>query len=65
MGVVLDAAGVDAVWWILAVALATTALGTLVPILSDAKLLPTELGRAVLGTESRASFGRSSSSPSS
>ena len=50
MGVVLDAAGVDAVWWILAVALATTALGTLVPILSDAKLLPTELGRAVLGT---------------
>ena len=29
---------------------ATTALGTLVPILSDARLLPTELGRAVLGT---------------
>ncbi len=28
-------------WWLLAVALATTALGTLVPILSDARLLPT------------------------
>ena len=38
------------VWWLSAVALATTALGTLVPILSDARLLPTELGRAVLGT---------------
>jgi Kef-type K+ transport system membrane component KefB len=50
VGLVLDQLGVDAVWWILAVALATTALGTLVPILSDAKLLPTELGRAVLGT---------------
>lgn len=49
-GVVLDQMGVDASWWLLAVALATTALGTLVPILSDAKLLPTELGRAVLGT---------------
>ena len=50
LGVLLDALGVDAVWWILGVALATTALGTLVPILSDAKLLPTQLGRAVLGT---------------
>ena len=49
-GLVLDRLGVDAVWWLLSVALATTALGTLVPILSDAKLLPTELGRAVLGT---------------
>jgi Kef-type K+ transport system membrane component KefB len=50
VGLALDQLGVDAVWWILGVALATTALGTLVPILSDAKLLPTELGRAVLGT---------------
>jgi Kef-type K+ transport system membrane component KefB len=50
IGVALDAAGVDADWWLLAVALATTALGTLVPILSDARLLPTPLGRAVLGT---------------
>ena len=49
-GLILDQLGVDAAWWLLAVALATTALGTLVPILSDAKLLPTELGRAVLGT---------------
>ena len=49
-GVLLDQLGVDAVWWLLSVALATTALGTLVPILSDAKLLPTQLGGAVLGT---------------
>ena len=49
-GLLLDQLGVDVVWWLLAVALATTALGTLVPILSDANLLPTELGRAVLGT---------------
>jgi Kef-type K+ transport system membrane component KefB len=49
-GLTLDRLGVDAVWWLLAVALATTALGTLVPILSDARLLPTPLGRAVLGT---------------
>jgi Kef-type K+ transport system membrane component KefB len=32
------------------VALSTTALGTLVPVLADAGLLPTPLGRAVLGT---------------
>ena len=49
-GLLLDRLGVDVVWWLLAVALATTALGTLVPILSDARLLSTELGRAVLGT---------------
>jgi Kef-type K+ transport system membrane component KefB len=48
-GVVLEQAGVDAEWWLLGVALATTALGTLVPILSDAGLLPTPLGSAVLG----------------
>ena len=50
IGIVLDRAGVDASWWLLAVALATTALGTLVPILSDSGLLPTPLGRAILGT---------------
>jgi Kef-type K+ transport system membrane component KefB len=50
IGIALDAAGVEATWWLLAVAFATTALGTLVPILSDARLLPTPLGRAVLGT---------------
>jgi Kef-type K+ transport system membrane component KefB len=49
-GFVLEQAGVDAEWWLLGVALATTALGTLVPILSDAGLLPTPLGSAVLGT---------------
>jgi Kef-type K+ transport system membrane component KefB len=49
LGLALEAAGVDATWWLLAVAFATTALGTLVPILSDARLLPTPLGRAILG----------------
>jgi len=50
VGATLELLGVDAEWWVLGVALATTALGTLVPILSDAQLLPTPLGRAVLGT---------------
>jgi len=49
-GLVLESAGLDAEWWLIAVALTTTALGTLVPILSDAHLLPTVIGRAVLGT---------------
>ncbi len=49
VGVALDGAGADVEWWLLAVAVSTTALGTLVPILSDARLLPTPLGRAVLG----------------
>ncbi len=50
LGIALDRAGVAAESWLLAVALATTSLGTLVPILSDARLLPTPLGLAVLGT---------------
>jgi Kef-type K+ transport system membrane component KefB len=50
VGAVLHQRGVDAEWWLLGVALATTALGTLVPILSDAGLLPTPLGKAVLGS---------------
>jgi len=50
VGVVLQLAGLDAEWWLLGIALCTTALGTLVPILSDAGVLPTPLGRAVLGT---------------
>ena len=50
VGAVLYGAGVDAEWWLLGLALATTALGTLVPILADAGLLPTPLGTAVLGT---------------
>jgi len=48
-GAILAGAGVDAEWWVLGVALATTALGTLVPILSDAGLVETPLGTAVLG----------------
>ena len=50
VGGVLQGMGLDAEWWIVGVALATTALGTLVPILADAGLLPTPLGTAVLGT---------------
>src|SRR5262245_13921856 len=50
LGLVLQQAGLDAEWWLIGVALATTALGTLVPILSDAGLLPTPLGSAILGT---------------
>ena len=49
IGFALHGAGVDAEGWLLGVALSTTALGTLVPILADAKLLPTTLGSAVLG----------------
>jgi Kef-type K+ transport system membrane component KefB len=48
-GVALQTAGVDVTWWLLGVALATTSLGTLVPILSDAGILPTRLGSAILG----------------
>jgi Kef-type K+ transport system membrane component KefB len=50
LSAVLVRAGLDAEWWLLAVALATTSLGTLVPILVDAGVLKTALGRAVLGT---------------
>jgi Kef-type K+ transport system membrane component KefB len=49
IGYVLNGAGLDAEGWLLGVALSTTALGTLVPILADANLLPTTLGSAVLG----------------
>ena len=50
VGLVLHEAGLDAQAWLLGVALSTTALGTLVPILADARLLPTSLGSAVLGS---------------
>jgi Kef-type K+ transport system membrane component KefB len=50
VGLVLHGAGLDAEAWLLGVALSTTALGALVPILGDAGLLPTQLGSAVLGT---------------
>jgi Kef-type K+ transport system membrane component KefB len=49
VGLLLHAGGVDAEGWLLGVALSTTALGTLVPVLADAGLLPTRLGSAVLG----------------
>ena len=49
IGYALNGAGLDAEGWLLGVALSTTALGTLVPILADANLLPTTLGSAVLG----------------
>ena len=49
IGLALNGAGLDAEGWLLGVALSTTALGTLVPILADADLLPTTLGSAVLG----------------
>ena len=48
-GGVLHEAGVEAEGWLLGVALATTALGTLVPILSDAGLLRMPVGIATLG----------------
>jgi len=49
-GACVDLAGVEGEGWLLGVALATTSLGTLVPVLADAGLLPTPLGIAVLGT---------------
>jgi Kef-type K+ transport system membrane component KefB len=50
VGYLLHGLGMDAEGWLLGVALSTTALGTLVPILSDSGRLATPLGRAVLGT---------------
>jgi Kef-type K+ transport system membrane component KefB len=50
VGAVLQQLGLDAEWWLLGVAVSTTSLGTLVPILGDAGLLQTRLGSAVLGT---------------
>jgi Kef-type K+ transport system membrane component KefB len=49
-GFALEAAGVPASGWLLAVALATTALGTLMPILSDAGMLRSPLGQHTLGS---------------
>ena len=50
LGYLLQLAGLGAEGWLLGLALSTTALGTLVPILSDSGILPTPLGTAVLGT---------------
>src|SRR5262245_46334230 len=49
-GYALHTAGVDGEGWLLGIALSTTSLGMLVPILADAGALSTPLGRAVLGT---------------
>jgi Kef-type K+ transport system membrane component KefB len=50
VGVLLQQLGLGAEWWVLGIALTTTSLGTLVPILGDAGVMPTPLGVAVLGT---------------
>ena len=49
-GYALHTAGVDGEGWLLGIALSTTSLGMLVPILADAGAFSTPLGRAVLGT---------------
>ena len=65
LGMALERAGLDGEGWLLGVALATTTLGTLVPILGDAGLLRHRSARPFSGTASPASSGRSSSSRSS
>jgi Kef-type K+ transport system membrane component KefB len=50
LGYALHALGLGAAGWLIGIAVSTTSLGTLVPILSDAGVLKTPLGRAVLGT---------------
>jgi Kef-type K+ transport system membrane component KefB len=50
VGYLLHGLGLNAEGWLLGIALSTTALGTLVPILSDSGVLATPLGTAVLGT---------------
>src|SRR4029077_6147778 len=50
VGMALQLLGLDARWWVLGIALTTTSLGALAPILRDAGVLPTPLGVAVLGT---------------
>jgi len=50
VGYLLHGLGLDAAGWLLGIALSTTALGTLVPILSDSGMLSSPLGTAVLGT---------------
>jgi Kef-type K+ transport system membrane component KefB len=49
-GYLLAHYGLGAKGWLVGVALSTTSLGTLVPILGDAGILKTRLGTAVLGT---------------
>jgi Kef-type K+ transport system membrane component KefB len=49
-GYTAHALGMDASGWLVGIALTTTALGTLVPILSDAGVLTRPVGAGVLGT---------------
>jgi Kef-type K+ transport system membrane component KefB len=49
-GFALEAAGIGASGWLIAVAIATTALGTLMPILSDAGVLRSPLGQNTLAS---------------
>jgi len=49
-GYIAHAFGMEASGWLIGIALTTTALGTLVPILSDAGVLSRPVGGAVLGT---------------
>jgi Kef-type K+ transport system membrane component KefB len=49
-GYTAHALGMNASGWLVGIALTTTALGTLVPILSDAGVLSRPVGGAVLGT---------------
>jgi Kef-type K+ transport system membrane component KefB len=49
-GYALHEAGVNGQGWLIGIALSTTSLGMLVPILADAGVLSTPLGKAVLGT---------------
>jgi Kef-type K+ transport system membrane component KefB len=60
-GAALTGAGLDAEWWLVGVALATTSLGTLVPILSDA-CFRRPSGERCSEPASRGSSGRSWSS---
>jgi Kef-type K+ transport system membrane component KefB len=50
IGYLLHELGLGAEGWLVGVALSTTSLGTLVPILSDSGIAETRLGSAVLGT---------------
>jgi Kef-type K+ transport system membrane component KefB len=60
IALVLHEAGLDAESWLLGVALSTTALGTLVPILADAACCPRLSARPCSARAWPASSGRSS-----
>jgi Kef-type K+ transport system membrane component KefB len=62
LGGVLAAAGVIVSFLYTGSAMATTAIGTLIPILKDAEEMKTRFGTFLLAAARRASSGRSSSS---